>query len=268
MELETKFVTVNGHRIRYIEAGSGAPLVMLHGLGFNASADQWRPIIAELAADFRCIALDQVGWGWSDRPVEGYSFPLLVSILEGLVDSLGIDHAVFVGHTLGGWTSTLVALDRPELVDKLVLFNTAGLNAIAPRAAGSFTKLLNRDETRQALENTFSGSLPVTDEMVDDELARHERDGVLESYSAILQFVNDPDIRKEWSLEPRLPKVNCPILVVWGADDHILGSELGARAVELAPNARLLLIEDGAHAPFARKPAESAEAVREFIKSS
>ncbi len=268
MELESKFVDVDGHRIRYVEAGSGQPFVMLHGLGFNASADQWQAIIPHLVGDFRCVALDQLGWGWSDRPVDGYSFPRLVSTLAGFFDLLGISHAVLAGHTLGGWTAALLAQERPDLVDQLVLLNTAGLNPTAPRATGSFTALPDREETAAALERTFGGSVPVTEAMVDDELARHARDGVVESYAAILRFVNDPDIRREWSLASRLPKISCPTLVVWGADDEVLGSEFGAEAVKLLGNGRIALIEKGAHAPFARQPAEVARQVRDFVRSN
>jgi pimeloyl-ACP methyl ester carboxylesterase len=265
--MENKFVTVNGHRMRYLEEGSGTPIVMLHGLGFNASADQWRAVFPLLSANYRCLALDQVGWGWSDRPVDGYSFPKLVAGLEGFIEALALREPIVIGHTLGGWTAALLAEKRPDLVAKLILANTAGVNPTAPRAAGTFT-LPSRDEVKDALERTFEGSYPVSEEMVDDEMARQERPGIAESYTAILQFVNDPALRSEYNLRPRLGSISCPTLVVWGADDPVLGRQFGEEVASYLTNGELVFIEQGAHAPFARRPAEFVEAVQKFIKSN
>ena len=262
--VENRFVTVGDHKIRYVEKGEGAPVVMLHGLGFNASADQWALTMDELADTYRTIALDMVGWGLSSRPIDGYSFPLMISTLRGFLDALSIDRAGLVGHTLGGWTSALLALESPERVNKLILANTAGLNLHAPSNAAGF-KLLTRDETRRSLERTFGGPDRVSDEMVDGEYARQQGDGVESAYISVLNFVNDPEIRSQWSLESRLGQLTCPVLVVWGSDDPVLGSSLGERAAALARDGRLVLIENGEHIPPARKPVEFSSAVREFL---
>ena len=266
INFENRFTTVNGNSIRYVEAGDGAPLIMLHGLGFNASADQFFPCMEHLSKHYRTIALDQLGWGWSDRPTEGYSFEAWVGTVTGLMANLGIGHAHLMGHTLGGWTMALVAHQQPQLADKLVLVNNAGLNPLAPRAAGEFT-LPDRDAVRGDLERTFAGSVPVTDAMVEDQMARQIRPGVAESQAAILRYVNDPTVRDAsgWGLASRLPETKADTLVVWGADDNVITPKFGEQAVELLPNGRLELVADGAHIPLARKPREFAELVRGFL---
>ena len=261
---ENRYAKVGGHRIRYVEAGTGAPVVMLHGLGFNASADQFAPAMELLSERYRTIAVDNLGWGHSDRPVTDYSFPLWVDTLVGLLDDLGIERASLVGHTLGGWVCALVAHQHPERVDKLVLVNNAGLNPTAPTSPGEF-RLPDRDAVQRSLERTFEGSYAVTDAMVDDEFSRQEQPGTAEAYAAIVRYVADLDIRAEWGLATRLPAMTTPTLVVWGDDDPVITPEYGRQAADLLPNGNLVLIKEGAHIPLARKPKEFAQVVTEFL---
>ena len=261
---EDRFVEVGGRRLRYIEAGQGDPIVFQAGLGFDASADQFVPAMRILGDHYRVIAFDRFGWGWSDRPASGYSFEAWTESTVGFLDALDIDRAHLVGHTLGGWIAALVAHQRPERVGKLILVNTAGLNPTAPTPPQNY-KLPDREAARRSLENTFGPEFDVTDAMVDEQMARIERPGLAEAYTAVLAYVNDPAMRKAFWLPDRLPEVQAPTLVVWGADDRIIGPEHGKQAADLLPNGKLILIDQGEHIPLARKPEEFCRVAAEFL---
>ena len=258
------YVTVDGHRIRYLEAGSGAPILMFHGLGLDASADEWVYAMEPLAQDYRVIAVDRFGWGRSDRPTSGYSFPAWTAMVIGFMKELGIPKAILMGHTLGGWISALVAHEHPELVEKLVLVNVAGLNVNAPVSPEGY-QLPDKDGVGAMLERTFGTSERVTEAMVDDHFDRISGPGVRDAYLAVLQYVNNPDVRKEWWLADRLPNVTTPTLVIWGANDTILTPEYGRQAAELLPNGNLVLIDEGSHIPQVRQTETFVSAVREFL---
>ena len=262
---EDKYVDVDGRRLRYMEAGSGPVLIFQAGLGFDASADQIVPAMRLLQDRYRVIGFDRFGWGWSDRPAEGYSFEAWVDSTLGLMDALAIERATLIGHTLGGWVSALVAHQHPERVDKLILVNTAGLNANAPTPPQNY-RLPDRDGMRQSLGRTFAGAVEVTDEMVDEEARRIERPGIAEAYTSVLGYINDPGVRKQFWLPDHLPDIQTPTLVVWGADDPIIGKEHGEQAAALLPNGRLALVDNGEHIPLARQPEEFVRLVDDFMR--
>ena len=261
---DNQYVTVDGHRLRYIEAGSGPPVIFQAGLGFDASSDQFLPAMRLLADRYRVIGLDRFGWGLSDRPATGYSFEAWTAMTVGFMDALSIDRAALVGHTLGGWIAALVAHQHPERMTHLILVNTAGLNATAPTPAQEY-KVPDRDGLRASLERTFAGAVEITEAMVDEQVSRAGQPGAAEAYTEILRYVNDAAVRKAFWLPDRLADIQVPALVVWGADDRIIGPEHGEQAAELLPNGSLVLVERGGHIPPAHKPEEFAAIVREFL---
>lgn len=258
--LQRKFLRIDGQTIAYVQPGPEVSCVFLHGLGLQASADQWTRLIDRLPDGFEYLALDMLGWGLSSRPTDEFSFDRLLGVTAAVIDASQVKDLVLVGHTLGGWLSVLLAVRYPELVSRLVLVNPAGLNKTPPIPAGSFT-LPDRDGVRAAMVHTYGDPALVIDEMVDEEVRRTSVPEAQASYSEILRWINDPDERNRYSLEKFLPNVTQPTTIIWGTDDQILGVENGRRAVELLPNAELVLIERGGHIPMIRTPELVAEHV-------
>ena len=112
------FETVNGVRIHYAEAGSGEPLVMLHG--WPQHWWSWRHMIGPLAEHYRVICPDLRGMGWSEAPATGYSVWDLTADLVGLLDALDLDDVRLVGHDWGSLAAYQAALDDPERFKRLV----------------------------------------------------------------------------------------------------------------------------------------------------
>src|SRR3954454_22169969 len=97
--ITSKEVTVLGFKLHYLEAGRGAPIVLLHGLGGDGS--RWRPNIEPLAKDFHVFALDQIGFGESDKPLANYHTGMLAEFLVGFLKAAGIPKASLVGNSMG-----------------------------------------------------------------------------------------------------------------------------------------------------------------------
>ena len=114
-----KDATVLGFKIHYLEAGNGSPVVLLHGLGGDGS--RWAPNIGPLAASFRIIAPDQIGFGQSDKPLANYHTGMLSEFLIEFLKVIGIPKASLVGNSMGAGVAAYTAIHYPDTVDRLIL---------------------------------------------------------------------------------------------------------------------------------------------------
>jgi pimeloyl-ACP methyl ester carboxylesterase len=109
-------------RAAYVDEGSGPPLVLLHGCPFSSHI--WRKVIAELRTHFRCIAPDLLGLGDTEtKPDADWALPAQAAIVMELLDRLGLRRVHVVGHDHGGAVAQLLAAERPQVIDRLVLVN-------------------------------------------------------------------------------------------------------------------------------------------------
>src|SRR6185369_1581798 len=122
-----KSAKVFGRTLCYYDVGRGAPLVLLHGVG--GDADQWAFVLGQLSAAHRVIAIDLPGFGRSDKPAIEYRVEGYVEFLDRFLTAIGIDRASLLGHSFGGWIVASFALAFPQRVDRLVLVDSAGIDA-------------------------------------------------------------------------------------------------------------------------------------------
>jgi len=116
-----RFVEARGIRFHVAEAGDGPPLVLVHG--WPQHWYMWRYQIPALAARFRVVCIDLRGFGWSDAPPGAYLKEDLADDVIAVIEALGYDRARLAGHDWGGWTSFLVCLKRPDLIERFVALN-------------------------------------------------------------------------------------------------------------------------------------------------
>lgn len=122
---EVKYQKVRNINIAYIDQGTSENVILLiHGLGTNAKS--WKKNIPDLSKEFRVIAVDLPGYGKSDKGYYQYSMSWYSLVLKEFLDILGIEKAIYTGHSMGGQISLVSALIYPEKVDKLVLIAPAG----------------------------------------------------------------------------------------------------------------------------------------------
>ena len=114
VSIEERWVTVDGANIRYLEAGSGPPVLMVHGAQAYLSADIFTDVIEPIAdGGFRVIAYDQPGYGLSDHPPD-YTLSYRMTFATKLMDALGIESAALVGHAQAGGMVVRLALREPD----------------------------------------------------------------------------------------------------------------------------------------------------------
>ena len=113
-----RFVDVRGTRIHVAEAGTGPPLLLLHGWPQHWWC--WRYLIGPLARTYRVLAPDLRGWGWSAAPAGSYEKRLFADDMVGLLDADGLDSVSVVGHDWGGFTAFLLGIEHPDRVERIV----------------------------------------------------------------------------------------------------------------------------------------------------
>src|SRR2546425_2923414 len=148
---EGRTVTSDGINIHYVCGGSGPPLVLVHGLGSSAAVEFYYNL-EPLAAHHRVLAIDLPGFGKSDKPVLDYTIELFVKAVRDVMTSEGLERAAVMGVSMGGRVALGLALESPDLVERLVLVDALGVGP--PRRVLAYRILL----TKGLGELTLSGA--------------------------------------------------------------------------------------------------------------
>ncbi|MBI3424859.1 MAG: alpha/beta fold hydrolase [Acidobacteria bacterium] len=211
-----KQVEVFGQKIHYVEAGSGPTVILLHGLGGEVS--NWAMTIPALSKQFHVIAIDQIGFGQSDKPLLNYRIGTMVDFLAGFYKQAGIAKATLVGNSLGGWIAAAFALAHPDKVEKLVLVDAAGYSPArtgAPKLTREQLAPLNAAtlaELKQVMSLVFYNKALLTDAFIETAFAAKLRRG--DGYT-ISQFT-EMALRGDDMLDGKTKAIKTPTLVVWG----------------------------------------------------
>jgi pimeloyl-ACP methyl ester carboxylesterase len=267
------------HRTRVIEAGSGEPLLLLHGVGGHAEA--WARNVRRLAERHRVMAIDLVWHGMSGKPpFHADMIGTYVGQILGLPDHEGIERTHVEGESLGGWVALTLALEHPDRVDRLVLNTTAGI-AFPPGSAAEKPaegRLLLRSRSLAAVEDPSEPTvrrrlewLMAAPDRVTDELVEVRRriyaDPVTNAalrnvFANSFGFGHGPDRRIP---ESRLAEVTAPTLVLWSDHNPGAGPDVGRRVADRIPGARFHCVKDAAHWPQWEQPEEHDRVVLEFL---
>ncbi|MBW4544936.1 MAG: alpha/beta fold hydrolase [Symplocastrum torsivum CPER-KK1] len=269
---EKHFWTWQGYKIQYTVMGTGKPLVLIHG--FGASIGHWRkniPVLAE--AGYRVFAIDLLGFGGSDKPALDYTLELWQQQLKDFWDAHIQEATVFVGNSIGALLSLIVITDYPEIAAGGVLINCAGglnhrpdeLNLPLRLVMGAFTKLVSsptigpflfnrirqKSRIRRTLAQVYRDREAVTEELVDLLYTPSCDPGAQRVFASVLTAPPGP------SPVELLPKVQHPLLVVWGEDDPwtpISGAAIYQQQRETGPDVEFVAIANAGHCPHDEKP--------------
>jgi pimeloyl-ACP methyl ester carboxylesterase len=264
--VEEQNVEIDGLTIRYLAAGEGPPLVLLHGAGDNSL--DWRWVLPALARKHRVYALDLPGSPDSGRPAANYSPAFFERFVAAFVDALGTGPATFVGNSLGGLIALRLALSEPDRVRALILVDGAGLgSAVNPLFTSVNVPLLGeaampfwrtpvgayqRAWGRTALLFAHPpGSVPR--EWLAEQCRLAQSPGYLEAHLSVLRAIVSPLGQRE-VLVDRLPSLKVPTLVVWGARDRVFPRSQAKRAVARLREGSLALIPNCGHMPHVECP--------------
>jgi pimeloyl-ACP methyl ester carboxylesterase len=277
--VEERKVEVDGLPIRYLEAGMGPPLVLLHGAGDNAL--DWRWVMPALADTHRVYAPDLPGSPDSARPTADYSPAFFERFVAGFLDALGITRAAMVGNSLGGLIALRLALSEPARVMALVLVDSAGLGRTVNPAFTS-VNLPGLGVAAMPLWRTRVGAYQrawgrtallfahppgsVPPEWLAEQWRLARSPGYLEAHLGALRAQVGPAGQRE-VLVDRLPSLKVPTLVVWGARDRVFPESQARDAVARLQEGSLALIPDCGHMPHVECPDRFLAALSGFLGS-
>jgi pimeloyl-ACP methyl ester carboxylesterase len=268
---QAKNVSVFGQKIVYYEAGTGPTLVLVHGFASQAMFD-WGNVFGPLAKTHHVIALDQIGFGASDKPQVDYSIQTFVDFLGEFLRTMKVDHFALAGESLGGWivssytiqalapeNTGKYALPRP---DRLILEDAGGHAALNPAVAQKPIPISGSIEESRGVAVVFYDKSRVTEDFVRQNFAMKLKanDGITQRL-----LMRNPVLAKE-TLNDKLNKITIPTLVVWGANDELVPLDDGKDFAAKIPNAKLVIIPQCGHAPSIEKPKEFLTAVQPFLK--
>lgn len=256
-------VLVLGEHIHYLEAGSGPTIILVHGLGDDARI--WMPEIGPLARRFHVIALDQIGFGRSDKPLLDYRPQTFVDFLDQFIATLHLGQVIIVGHSFGGWVAALLAIDHPQRVDKLVLVDSAGMSALSdalgPRVRRAL-RLSSVEDFRLLAPLTFYDARyhdPNTS--YESAFASHLAAGDSFTVGRIIDSLE----RGEDTVDEHLTQIDRPTLIVWGGQDALIPLRFGEYLKNAIPSARLVTLDHCGHEPQLECPEIFEQTLAEFL---
>lgn len=263
-----KTIKVDGVSIAYNDSESKGPvLICLHAIGHGAR--DFQDLSRRLGVQYRVIALDFPGQGYSDSDPQPASGTRYTQLLAGFVDKLQLDHVILLGNSIGGAVAVRYASVHPERVRALVLCDSGGL--VPPpneESLAYISKFVKFFETGVQHDPSFGPAFAAYYKTVlVGEPAHEERDRIVRSAYEVA-----PILEQAWksfgsadeSLWEKLPQINCQVLLAWAKDDSVIPLHSNERAFERFPHHRLVLFAGG-HSAFLEDPDQFEQTLREFL---
>jgi pimeloyl-ACP methyl ester carboxylesterase len=234
--------TVAGFRIHYYALGpaNGPVVVFVHGLG--GRSEDWRNLAPFFVrAGYRVYLPDLLGYGHSQQPRNfSYSIPDEAAVVVGFFDALGLKQVDLAGWSMGGWIVQRVAIEHPDRVRRLILFDSAGIYERPSWNLGLFTPT-TADEVDQ-LDVLLMPHAPKVPGFVAADILRSSRRNSWVIRRAIDSMLIGRDVT-----DNLLPQLKMPVLIVWGAEDRITPLSHGERMHRLIPQSQLNVIPACGH---------------------
>jgi pimeloyl-ACP methyl ester carboxylesterase len=257
-EAADQFFDSNGVRIRYIVAGSGEPIILIHP--FAASAEIWEPLVKDLSQNYQLIAMDCRGHGKSEKPHDPKQYGIeMVNDVVRLMDHLGIKKSIIIGYSMGGSIAMKMLTEHPDRIRLAVIGGSLG-----------FTKYESeRDEVPLLGPNLLSG-MPLSEAMIasappdwpkpgpQQREMMKRMDAGQDSIALGTETVSHEGL---WVDDKKVRAITVPTLVIYGGNDR---PAFYAEAKSRFPNLRFKTIEGAGHGPAMQSPEFLAD-IREFL---
>jgi pimeloyl-ACP methyl ester carboxylesterase len=277
---EAQQIELHGHRMIYRSAGSGPPMVLIHGM-VNSSR-HWEEVALRLSDRYRVIAPDLIGHGDSAAVRGDYSLGAHAASIRDLLATIEVDRATIVGHSLGGGVAMQFFYQFPQRTERLVLVSSGGLGrevspllrgaalpgaaallwvAAHPRVLAALSDTGGRMRERGIAKGVYLQAIARA-------LAPLEQPGARKAFLQTLRSVIDARGQRVSGRDRLYLLRSFPTLIVWGERDHTIPLAHGRRAHEEAPWSRFETLPRAAHFPHLEDPEGLATALADFMQST
>ncbi|MFQ5656949.1 MAG: alpha/beta fold hydrolase [Candidatus Methylomirabilales bacterium] len=271
--MEKSRVAIREGTIAYVRQGAGEPLLLIHG--FPTSVYLWRQVIPLLADDFTVYALDLLGYGDSDKPPKAnLSVAAQAGHVAEFMMKVGMTHGTLVGHDIGGGVAQLLALDRPELVSRLILLNTVAYDSwpvpeVDRLKDPSWDQTIQTLDLRKGLNKALLRGIfhkdRVTEALVGEYVSPFVGLKGREAYLRCARALNNREILIRAAEIEQLP---LPVLILWGEADDYQPVKNGQHLADQLPAGRLVVLKEAGHFLPEDQAGEIARQIQGFIQET
>ena len=258
----------NGIKTNYLEAGKGDPVVLIHGSGPGVTSyANWRLVLPALAENFRVLAPDMVGFGFSERPANiEYGVQTWADQVVGLMDTLELPTAHVVGNSFGGAIALRIATQHPDRVGKLVLMGSMGVPFPITEGLERVWGYEPSFENMRKVLDVFAYSR----DLVNDELAEVRyrgsiQPGFQESFAAMFPAPRQRWVEAMCTPEDDIRRLPHRTLIVHGREDQVIPVQTSLRLMELIDNADLSVFSHCGHWSMIERTEDFNRNVSEFF---
>jgi 3-oxoadipate enol-lactonase len=260
---------VGNINICYTIRGDGQPLIAI--TGFASAQNTLFALAHTFAKYFRVITFDNRGIGRSDKPTGPYSINIMAGDTVGLMNVLGIDKAHFLGGSMGGMIAQHIAINHPQRVDKLILFNTSADNQwlfdLAKATIPSWNNErsdISDDDYRKLIREMVTRSVNQPfNRLVFGALAGLQvRHGKIDGMTGQLEAMMSHNVLD------KLHEIKAPTLVLTGTKDRLISPQLSEVLASMITGARLISIEEGSHTMAGEMAGRFNQVVLDFLRSN
>lgn len=270
-------VTTGSFKTHYLDSGEGKPVILLHGGGAGADGwSNWQHTLPAFSTRVRALAVDLVGFGRSDKPDPAnftYSQGARTRQLIDFIEALGLEKVSIVGNSMGGCTALGVAIERPDLLENLVLMGSAGLGGKRPApkpeagaGAPPISSILNYDYTLEGMRRVVNALTAPGYEAPEDQVQyRYEivtQPDTRAAYEATNAWVRENGLHHP---EEKLRQIKTRTLIVNGKDDKIIPITVAYKALEMLENSTGYILPHCGHWAMIEHPDEFARVTLDFL---
>lgn len=269
----------NGIKLAYVDEGQGSEtIMMIHGLGSYLPA--WKKNISDLSKNYRVITVDLPGYGKSSKDPHSGLMSFYAGVIAELIQKLQLGPVNLAGHSMGGQISMVLALEKPELVKRLILVDPAGFEAFHAGQKNWFkdvmTPNLVRLTTVDAIETNLASNfyrMPKDAQfMIDDRIAMRDA-GDFENYClAVARSVHG---MVDEAVIDKLPQISVPTLIFFGENDMLIPNrylnpgftyKIAEKGASLIKGSKLVMVPKCGHFMMFEKPEVFNSETRKFIR--
>jgi 2-hydroxymuconate-semialdehyde hydrolase len=264
-----KSIRAGGVMTNYHEAGSGTPVILIHGSGPGVSAwANWRLAIPHLSERLHVFAYDQVGFGYSELPAQqSYGLGRWTEHLLSFMQAVGIKRAHLLGNSMGAAVALAAAVTDPEVVDRLVLMSPMGVRFPITEGLDSVWGYIPSISNMKRLLAifTYDHDRFVTDGLAELRYKASLRPGMQESFSSMFPQPRQRGVDALAAYEDRLRELRAPTLIVHGREDQVIPLISSQKLLQVLDIAQLHVFGHCGHWTQIERPKAFNRLVRDFL---